>query len=113
MKRRIIHTHDRRHFRRPTPPIFASSAVVLLACFGISPSLAQDNDKPAEPPAAGTASANDLALEQSRVADKYAKLEQLMLKMAELEGANESQAGTAADAGRRTIERTADQAAAR
>ena len=35
---------------------------------------------------AGPTSADELALEQSRVADKYAKLEQLMLKMAELEG---------------------------
>ena len=37
---------------------------------------------------AGPASADELALEQSRIADKYAKLEQLMLKMAELEGAS-------------------------
>src|SRR5688572_1768814 len=35
---------------------------------------------------AGPGTADELALEQSRVADKYAKLEQLMLKMAELEG---------------------------
>ncbi len=48
------------------------------------------------PPAADAAksaevaptSEDELALAQSRVADKYAKLEQLMLKMAELEGAS-------------------------
>jgi hypothetical protein len=34
----------------------------------------------------GPTAADELALEQSRLADKYAKLEQLMLKMAELEG---------------------------
>ena len=37
---------------------------------------------------AGPTTADELALEQERVADKYAKLEQLMLKMAELEGAS-------------------------
>src|SRR4051812_43688080 len=43
--------------------------------------------EPAKPdvPSVGS-SADQLALEQSRVADKYAKLEQLMLKMSELEG---------------------------
>ena len=51
--------------------------------------LAQDAAPPlahASDPQLGPGSADELALEQSRVADKYAKLEQLMLKMSELEG---------------------------
>src|SRR5262245_30321671 len=35
----------------------------------------------------GASAADELALQQSRVADKYAKLEQVMLKMADLEEA--------------------------
>src|SRR5262249_28935385 len=61
----------------------------LIAIAILLPSLpAQDPAKPAGPPAApsGPAAADELALEESRIADKYAKLEQLMLKMAELEG---------------------------
>src|SRR5438067_4899556 len=63
----------------------ASSAVVFLVCL-CSPLLAQENIQTDVPAASGATSADELALEQSRVADKYAKLEQLMLKMAELEG---------------------------
>jgi hypothetical protein len=61
--------------------------VVVAAIAGVAlASLhAQDAPKPAAP-SAGPTSADEIALEQSRVADKYAKLEQLMLKMAELEG---------------------------
>ena len=52
---------------------------------------AQDPAAPASPapaPAAesGPASSDELALDQSSIADKYAKLEQLMIRMAELEG---------------------------
>src|SRR5262245_63844681 len=50
---------------------------------------AQEPAAPAQPaPAAdaGPAASDELALDQSSLADKYAKLEQLMLKMAELEG---------------------------
>src|SRR6188474_1909046 len=63
----------------------ASSAksAVLLWVLVVGASFGQD--QPSREPA-GSASADELALEQSRVADKYAKLEQLMLKMAELEG---------------------------
>ena len=62
----------------------AKRAVVVLlflACFAFG----QEIPKPEAAPS-GPATADELALEQSRVADKYAKLEQLMLKMAELEG---------------------------
>src|SRR5437763_823900 len=65
--------------------LFVSLAVIL--CLSVCSQLrAQDDGKPAIPSASGPSSADELALEQSRVADKYAKLEQLMLKMAELEG---------------------------
>src|SRR5215207_7888939 len=86
MKRSL---NQRSHIRpfRFLSALFALSAVALLFFRG-SLSLAQDNEKPLEAPSAGPASADELALEQSRVADKYAKLEQLMLKMAELEGAS-------------------------
>jgi hypothetical protein len=50
---------------------------------------AQDTADPAAPtPAAesGPASSDELTIDQSSIADKYAKLEQLLLKMAELEG---------------------------
>src|SRR5437870_3942515 len=53
---------------------------VALVIGPFPPAVAQDNPQPS-----GSASADELALDQSRVADKYAKLEQLMLKMAELE----------------------------
>jgi hypothetical protein len=63
----------------------ASFAVIVCLSFGFT-SFAQEDAKPDVPAASGPSSADELALEQSRVADKYAKLEQLMLKMAELEG---------------------------
>src|SRR5262245_28824108 len=62
-----------------SPALFASFAVSLLT-LALTVVFAQD----AAP--TNSTSADELALEQSRVADKYAKLEQLMLKMAELEG---------------------------
>jgi hypothetical protein len=65
--------------------LLASSAVILCLCL-CSTSFAQDEGKSEAPAASGPSSADELALEQSRVADKYSKLEQLMLKMAELEG---------------------------
>ncbi|MEX2174439.1 MAG: hypothetical protein WD872_08755, partial [Pirellulaceae bacterium] len=43
-------------------------------------------ESPAAPQPAGPTSEDELALDQSQLADKYARLEQLMLKMAELEG---------------------------
>jgi len=66
-------------------------ALVLLAHAAMSAQdSAPDDAKPAE--IAPTAE-DELALNQSRVADKYAKLEQLMLKMAELEaGSNPKRA---------------------
>src|SRR3954466_11072577 len=65
--------------------LFVSFAVILglATCPRLG---AHDEGKPDVPAASGPTSADELALEQSRVADKYAKLEQLMLKMAELEG---------------------------
>src|SRR3954471_9552745 len=48
------------------------------------------SEKPIAPKgstAEGATAADELALEQSRVADKYGKLEQVMLKMADLEEA--------------------------
>src|ERR1043165_1508646 len=59
-------------------------AITLLILVGCAVLSAQDTDKPAQP--SGPSSADELPLEQSRLADKYAKLEQLMLKMSELEG---------------------------
>src|SRR3954469_7580409 len=60
----------------------------IVIAFGLAVgnpiAFAQDAAKPAQ--SSGPTSADELALEQSRVADKYAKLEQLMLKMSELEG---------------------------
>ena len=61
--------------------ILATLAVALFAAHVAFTALAQD-----AAPAAGPSAADELALNQSRIADKYAKLEQLMLKMAELEG---------------------------
>ena len=40
---------------------------------------------PATPSEGGPAAEDELALDQSQLADKYARLEQLMLKMAEIE----------------------------
>lgn len=56
--------------------------VVAFAC-GALPALAQESSSTTEPTAQ-----SDLALRQGRIADKYARLEQLMLKMAELNGAS-------------------------
>src|SRR5262245_42090135 len=68
--------------------LFAAAGGMIVCGVLISSLSAQEAPKPAEAPdaASGPTSTDELALEQSRVADKYAKLEQLMLKMAELEG---------------------------
>src|SRR4029078_9218174 len=64
------------------------AALTLASYFGVA--RAQNTDKldtaPAPAAPSGPSFVDELALEQSRIADKYAKLEQLMLKMAELEG---------------------------
>src|SRR5262245_26803795 len=70
-----------------TRHILSLLACTLLAAGSLA---AQEPAASAAPPApaaaSGPTSTDELALEQSRVADKYAKLEQLLLKMAELEG---------------------------
>src|SRR6478752_5536785 len=74
--------HDQRFF------VYAL-LVALIHSASFGPTLrSQDATKSVDPAPApsGPTSADELALEQSRVADKYVKLEQLMLKMAELEG---------------------------
>jgi hypothetical protein len=76
---------ERLLFHSTSFALFASFAVIVCLSFSFA-SFAQDDTKPDVPAASGPSSADELALEQSRVADKYAKLEQLMLKMAELEG---------------------------
>src|SRR5581483_9451735 len=65
----------------PLCEIFFCCVMAAFAAVPIARIIAQE---PAQP--SGPSSADELALEQSRIADKYAKLEQLMLKMAELEG---------------------------
>src|SRR6185369_14257038 len=74
---------ERLLFHSTSFALFASFAVIVCLSFSFA-SFAQDDTKPDVPAASGPSSADELALEQSRVADKYAKLEQLMLKMAEL-----------------------------
>ncbi|HEX5105762.1 MAG TPA: hypothetical protein VFV87_18205, partial [Pirellulaceae bacterium] len=75
-------------------PAIVGLAAIFVAAPLQAPASGQDA---AEPPAVATpakpadvspTAADELALSQSRLADKYAKLEQLMLKMAELEGAS-------------------------
>src|SRR5262245_28808398 len=70
-----------------TRHILSLLACTLLAAGSLA---AQEPAASAAPPApaaeAGPTSADELALSQSQIADKYARLEQLMLKMAELEG---------------------------
>src|SRR5262245_62097519 len=61
--------------------VIALMTVIAASC---ASAVAQESDKPAQ--SSGPSSADELALEQSRIADKYSKLEQLMLKMSELEG---------------------------
>src|SRR5262245_39297043 len=67
---------------------FSSFAAAVILCLVSPLALAQKADKPSEaaPAPSGPTAADELALDQSHIADKYAKLEQLMLKMAELEG---------------------------
>src|SRR6188508_3419749 len=60
-------------------------AVVFTLALILSVLAAYGQEEPVRE-SGGAGTADELALEQSRVADKYAKLEQLMLKMAELEG---------------------------
>jgi hypothetical protein len=62
-------------------------AATIAALLGTGVLSAQDA-VPAPAPAgeSGPTSSDELALDQSSLADKYAKLEQLMIKMAELEG---------------------------
>src|SRR5262245_66453302 len=62
-------------------------AAALVLGF-VSAALAQNPDKSSDaiPAPSGPTAADELALDQSHIADKYAKLEQLMLKMSELEG---------------------------
>ena len=70
----------------------AIAFLALWACAG-SIALAQETTPPANTPpanapaASGPTSEDELALEQGRVADKYQRLEELLMKMAELEGA--------------------------
>lgn len=58
-------------------------AVLMLALLACSSVVAQE----AAPEAGGASAADELALQQSRLADKYARLEELMLKMASIEAA--------------------------
>src|SRR5262245_13106529 len=63
--------------------------LVLCGTVFATAALAQQPPGPVAPAPsaeAGPRSTDELALSQSQVADKYARLEQLMLKMAELEG---------------------------
>src|SRR5437763_1499417 len=66
---------------------FAAFLAGLLLFTAAGTATAQDAAPTVPAPAAsGPTAADELALDQSHIADKYAKLEQLMLKMAELEG---------------------------
>src|SRR3954469_23987364 len=71
-------------------PRFVYAACLFSAALLVFPFVIGGQDAArltdAPPAPAGGASADDLAFDQSRIADKYIKLEQLMLKMAELEG---------------------------
>jgi hypothetical protein len=86
--------------------LFAFAAMLLLPLLLVRPAIAQE-EAPAAESAADDASAEEvpaeeatdetpdanataeaeLALQQGRIADKYARLEQLMLRMAEIDGA--------------------------
>ena len=87
MKHRLTRTSSTRLFWLPYffSALSVSSAVVACLCF-CATSSAQNDAKPEAPGVSSPSSSDELALDQGRVADKYAKLEQLMLKMAELEG---------------------------
>ncbi len=64
-------------------------AAIVLA-IGVIASVSTCAQESTPPPSANEKSSNqtELALRQGRVADKYARLEQLMLKMAEIDGAS-------------------------
>src|SRR5882724_7328467 len=83
MKHRLTQIKESLLFLVRSASSAQSAALVLVLVSSIA--LGQEAAN-REPPSAGPTSADELALDQSRVADKYAKLEQLMLKMAELEG---------------------------
>jgi hypothetical protein len=58
-------------------------SAAIIACAFVAHSLfAQETENPSKP----AKNQNELALRQGRIADKYARLEQLMLKMAEIDG---------------------------
>src|SRR5437667_11261055 len=61
------------------------AGLLLFAVAGTAPAQDAAPAVPAPAPSGPTA-ADEFALDQSHIADKYVKLEQLMLKMAELEG---------------------------
>jgi hypothetical protein len=78
------------------PTVACLSLAMVVGSFGpvVLPVLGQDDPAaPAPPPPAEAASpgapavSDDLALEQERLAGKYARLEELLLKMSTLEGA--------------------------
>ena len=71
----------------------ATSLLMLFAAFNIPTiSLSQESDAPAPtPPSSQEATPSgttDLALQQSKIAEKYRRIEELILRMAEFEAAN-------------------------
>src|SRR4030095_520660 len=83
MKHRLAQTNQKWLSIVQTASFVGGVVVGLLFISFVA--IGQDGSRSQGTPS-GPSSADELALEQIGVADKYAKLEQLMLKMAELEG---------------------------
>jgi hypothetical protein len=97
MPRSIAHSNQGRsnRSRSAAPLVVGGMALLCAACIGVTIAAQQpaDNDsskKPLEAQAAG-ANLESLAVSQGKVADRYARLEQLLIRMAELEATSNPQ----------------------